>query len=310
MAFLLSSFALSINTTGFDFYYHVLSLKSWNTLVDMNGSRTFFDLIKVPRYLLGTHFFYFFSLGIIPLAWVVIIMHTVMVVSAIRYSAGIGSLLALFVTLFLTYNIVFVSMTGIALVLLIISMMAFRIGRPWRVWFFFAASFHPLGFVFSVITGIFYFPRIRSFILLLLVLFFSIFILSLYGDNNLGPRLIVDYEQLFNIAKERSMIQLYFFILPFFYWIMRKYFRVRITNGPLMPVMLVYWLIAVLLFIAAYIGFEAQLSRISLLGYLLKEKTSSQLYVKKKNMICAAWFSRKCYLSINSSYSPIRQKSL
>lgn len=303
---LFSFFALSINTTGFDFYHHALAQRSWEDIIGLNGVWSFAGLAEVPRYLLGGHILYVLSFGIIPVAWVVVVLHAVMVNKALQYSAAFGSLTCLTVAGFLAYNLIFMSFNGLSFIALLIAVLAFRLGKAWKMWLFLTAAFHPLGFMSVVIITFFYFSKSRSFLVLVAVVFLSI-VVGCCNDGVYGVRNLIDQFDLYmTAALGRGLLVLLFFMLPLFFFVMKKMFQVKVANIPSIPLVHSYSLIAASLLAAIIIGWESQFSRASFLSYVIEDHENAQ----KNNIICAAWVSRDCYDLIDYSDLSFRQALL
>ena len=308
LLFFFSFLALTMNTTGFDFYHHALTQKSWGDVVGLNGVWAF-GFVEVPRYMLGGHILYILSLGVIPVAWVVVVVQTVFSVRALYYASCFGGVMCLTVASFLAYNIVFMSMSGLAFVALLTAALSFRVGASWKIWLFLAASFHPLGFASVVILSIFYFSRYSSLLILFVVVFLSVAItccdVGVYGVRNLIDR----FDLYMSAALGRVFLVVLFFSLPLMIVLLKnKYMNVINAMLSVSPVH-AYSLMAVLLFGATVVGWESQFVRGSFISYIMHD---GYRYpdADKYNLICAAWISRDCYELIDYSDVSFRQKAL
>ncbi|MDB4822119.1 hypothetical protein OAH81_03675 [Candidatus Pseudothioglobus singularis] len=302
--FFLCTFALSINTIGFDFYHHSLSVESFDSIPRLNSSWIFFNQYEVPRYLLGHYLLVVFSLGFIPIAWVIIILQTIITVKIIRNTSSLGSLFTFMASLFITYYMIFFSMSGLSLEFLFLSFLCFYNGRPWKKWFFLAASFHPIGFILCSLMSIFIFPFKKTILTLLTVAIVALLIrmIELTG-NSTDPLLNFNFYFDTLISRISNLIYLIFFPIILNFFFLKKSLILPVIMNPLIIIFLG-------LLSASIYSWEAQIKRGSFLTNILLNESyhnSSLINESKDNLICASWIDQNCFNFIDNNDLSFRQ---
>lgn len=298
-AFFLATFALALNTTGFDFYVHAQSMMSWDYIVGRNRFWGFPGGFEVPRYLLGHHILFLLTFGVFPLAWVVITLHAALLVACIRRLDELAWYLAPLLALFFAYIMVYMSMQGIGAAFLVLAVLSYRTGRIWWPWLFLGAAFHPVTLILATILVFLLLPWARGFLVLLGVVVLSLLLAFSYPDSVIrGVLEPFDNPRLFTslvgslTSRLTSFLEV-FAIAAITYGMFRVGQRwVRIPRFPMPGALMVA---TVLVAGAAAIGHEAQFQRGGAVSYFWDTEYLGVVQSDKNQLICAAWVSRSCY---------------
>lgn len=297
-SFSLAAFALALNTTGFDFYVHAESMMSWSYIAERNSFWGLPGGLKFPRYLLGHHILYLLTVGVVPLAWVVVTMHAALLVVCIRRLESLAWYLMPLLGLFFAYNFIFMSMTGIGVSFLLLAVLSRRTGRVWWPWLFLGAAFHPVALVLAIILGIVFLPWVKSALVLLGVVLLGHLLAVSYPESGIG--LLRPFDGLHLQANLASALisRLTLFLKIFGIGVIGYgmfHFARRWIRIPRFPIPGALMVAALLIASATVIGWQAQFERGSAISYILDTENLGVVRSDKNQLICAAWVSRGCY---------------
>lgn len=312
-AFVLATFALALNTTGFDFYVHAQSMMSWDYIPQRNSFRGLTGGLLVPRYLLGHHILFLLTLGVIPLAWVVITIHALLLVACLRRLRELAWYLMPLLGVFFAYNFIFMSMTNIGASFLLLAVLSRRTGRGWWPWFFLGAAFHPVTLVLAVILGFLFLPWGRALMALCSVVILSHMLAISYPESVTEVRMAFDGVALQADLMSRLIVRIILFF-KFFGIGVLVYCIIRLGSRRIRIRLPVPGALAVAAFLiagASVKGWEAQFQRGSAISYIGENKTLGTVESDKYQLICAAWITRSCYDGLGEERGfDFRQKTL
>lgn len=298
VTFVLATFALALNTTGFDFYVHAHSVMSWGYIAERNSFWSLPSGVLVPRYLLGHHIFFLLTLGVIPLAWVVITTHAVLFAACISRLREVAWYLMPLLGLFFAYNFIFMSMTGIGASFILLAFLSRRTGRVWWPWLFLGAAFHPVALVLAAILGFIFLPWAKTLLALFGVVILSHLLATSYPESVIAVRSPFDGLALQGrpLRALIARVSLFFKILGtgvLAYCVVRIGSRwLRIRRFPIPGALT---MAAVLIVGASVIGWEAQFERGSAISYIWETEYLGVVQSDKNQLICAAWITRSCF---------------
>lgn len=297
-AFLLAAFALALNTTGFDFYVHALSVMSWDDIPKKNGVWNLPAELQVPRYLLGHHILYLLTFGVFPLAWIVITIHAALFVACLRRLEELAWYLTPFLGIFFAYNFIFMSMNGVGAAFLLLAVLSRWNGRLWWPWLFLGAAFHPVALVLGVVLAFMFLPWAKSFLAVLGVVLLSHVLAISFPESGIGVRTpfkgLSLQANLMGALFARIVLFFKIFGLGFVTYGVIRFARprLRLRRFPIPGALSVA---AVLIAGAAMAGWEAQFQSGSAISYIWETDYSGVVQSDKNQLICAAWISRTCY---------------
>lgn len=143
---MISFFALSLNTLGFDVYSHTISLRSFSNAILSGYYYSFLFDIYMHRYFLGYGLLLLGSFAILPLIPVIAFAQAWCATSIFLWLFRQPALFSSFLLLLLLYLLVSLSMSNLGLLFLWAALAKYFEGKNFNAPLFIGMSLHPLTF--------------------------------------------------------------------------------------------------------------------------------------------------------------------
>ncbi len=289
--------ALFANNSGFDFYYLSSSQRSLEHVIESSGGWRIGDFY-IPRYILGSHILYLFGLGFIPFGWVVVTLHSFLGYFILKNSSNLNPGYLLGGIAIIVINFTFMSASGVGFLALYCSYVSYKSKCSWQLPFFVASAFHPTTFILSFLS-LFFKERVEALKILIFTASVAV-ILGMAHSSIYGKDLFSLFDKYLGIfivrAKFISILLLCIIILVIFFY----FFKSERVNQFIrkIDVPLVFCSI----FFIFILSLPAQYLRGGAAWYLTYKNETADY--EKKDIICSAWFSRKCYENLSYEISP------
>ena len=196
-----ATLALMANNTGFDFYFLASTQRSIEYIIESSGGWRIGDFY-IPRYILGTHLLFFMSFAIIPFAWIIIMLHSLLAYYILKNARKLNPGYSIGGMAIIVINFVYMSMSGIGFLAIYCAYISYKNDKNWKIPFFIATAVHPVTFILSFFS-LFLKKRFTALKILLFTSFTAIILGFLHSSIH-GKNLSALFEKYLDIFLLRA----------------------------------------------------------------------------------------------------------